>query len=1119
MKGVADWLASIGLSEYAQRFADNAIDLSVICDLTEQDLKELGVLLGHRRKILRAIAELDGVAPAPTKTATKPELRDEAERRQLTVMICDLVGSTALSARLDPEDLRRVIGAYHTCIAEVIGRYQGIIARYMGDGVLVYFGYPQAHEDDAEQGVRAGLALVDAVANLRTDLDTALKVRVGIATGTVVVGDLIGEGAAQEQAVVGETPNLAARLQAAAEPGTVVISASTRRVTGGLFEYRDLGPVALKGWSEPTPAWQVVGASGAASRFEAQHTTQLTPLLGRDDEIEMLSRRWHEATQGEGRVVVLTGEPGIGKSHIALSFQERLQVEPHIRLRYYCSAHHTNSALFPFIGQLERAARFERGDAPAEKLAKLEALLNQSGVNAVRSMPILANLLSLPPSERYPLPELSPQKRKEATLAALMVQLEGLSARQPVLVVFEDAHWIDPTSLELLAIIVERLPQLRVLLLITARPEFAQPWPGHAHVTTLPLTRLNRRVGSAIIKRIAAGKTLPEEVMNQILARTDGVPLFVEELTKTVLEGGLLQERDGHYVLDRPLPALAIPTTLHASLMARLDRLAPVREVAQIGAVVGREFSYELLSVVAGLPKKKLDEALAQLVESELVFCRGEAPQAIYSFKHVLVRDAAYSGLLKSRRAQLHAAIASAFEQRFPEIIEAEPETLAHHLMEAGLNEKAAGYWLQAGKNAAMRSANLEAIAHLQRGAEAVGCLPEGSQKDRLDLDFQFALGPCLIATQGPASGKAVATFVRARELCERLGDPPEYLQVMFWLVTASVVRGELPRAAEMIATLLRLAQAHGDRPALLNAMRGEAMILLFMGRIADARKAIERAFETFNASDEADRLAARSAGQDAGVADLALMSWALWLLGDVDTAVTRMTAAFQRAAGIEHPHTHAYACYYASVLHALRGEQAIAQGHAERCLALSEEHGFRQWRGLSRAIQGTCVTMLDPSSDTLKEVMGALEEYRGAGYQLGITALYVLLCRALLLLRQPEAALEATEQGLATAVHNTERIFEAELYRLKARALLARGGSGARTSARPLLDQALMTASSQQARSLELRAATDLAALAIDHGRCDQARAILAPIYAWFTEGLETQDLKEAKAVLDQLR
>ena len=1116
MRTIAEWLASLGLSEYSERFAENAIDLSVVRDLTEQDLKELGLPLGHRRKILRAIAELDAPALTASRIPTKGELRDEAERRQLTVMFCDMVGSTALSARLDPEDLRRVIGAYHTCITEVVRRYQGIIARYMGDGVFIYFGYPQAHEDDAEQGVRAGLALVEAVANLRTDFE--LKVRIGISTGTVVVGDPIGEGAAQEQAILGETPNLAARLQAAAEPGMVVISASTRRVTGGHFEYRDLGPLRLKGWTEPTPAWQVVGASEAASRFEAQHTTSLTPLLGRDDEIDMLSRRWRDATQGEGHVVVLTGEPGIGKSHIALAFQERLQAEPHIRLRHYCSAHHTNSALFPFISQLERTARFQRGDAPAEKFAKLEVLLMQSGANAVHSVPILANLLSLPPSERYPLPELSPQKRKEATLAALMAQLEGLSALQPVLVVFEDAHWIDPTSLELLAISVERLSQLRVLLLITARPEFVQPWPGHAHVTTIPLTRLNRRVGSAIIERIAAGKTLPEEVTKEILARTDGVPLFIEELTKTVLEGGLLQERDGHYVLEHPLPALAIPTTLHASLMARLDRLTPVREVAQIGAVVGREFSYELLSVVAGLPKMKLDEALAQLVESELIFCRGEVPQAIYTFKHVLVRDAAYSGLLKSRRAQLHAEIASAFEQWFPEIIHTEPETLAHHLMEAGLNESAAGRWLQAGKNAAMRSANLEAIAHLQRGVEALDRLPESSRRDRLDLDFQFALGPCLIATQGPASGKAMATFVRARELCERLGEPPEYLQVMFWVVTASVVRGELPQAAEMIATLLRLAQAHNDRPALLNAMRGEAMIFLFMGRLADAHKAVEGAFETFKASHEADRLAARSAGQDAGVADLALMSWALWLLGDVDTAVTRMTAAIQRAAGIEHPHTHAYACYYASVLHALRGEPAIAQGYAERCLALSEEHGFRQWRGLSRAIRGTCVAMRDPSSDTFKEVMGALEEYRGAGYQLGITALYVLLCRALLFLRQPEAALEVTEQGLATAVHNTERIFEAELYCLKARALLARGGSDAMTSARPLLNQALMMASGQHARSLELRAATDLAVLAIDQGRRDEARAILAPIYAWFTEGLDTRDLREAKAVLDQL-
>jgi predicted ATPase/class 3 adenylate cyclase len=1119
MTGIAEWLASIGLGEYAQRFGENAIDLSVISDLTEQDLKDLGVLLGHRRKILRAIAELKGDVLRTPQTGT-PAPREGAGRRQLTVMFCDLVGSSALSARLDPEDLRAVIGTYHGCIAEVIARNEGVIARYMGDGVLAYFGYPQAHEDDPEQATRAALALVDAVANLQTDIGTGLQVRVGIATGTVVVGDLTGEGAAQEHAVIGETPNLAARLQTFAEPGTVLICESTHRLTDGQFECRNLGPVALKGWAEPIPAWQVLRTSGVESRFEAQHKTRLRSLIGREEEIELLLRRWQHSKHGEGSAVVLTGEPGIGKSHVALALQERLESEPpHITVRHYCSAHHTNSALYPFIRQLERAARFERSDSPAEKFAKLETLLMRSGAEADRVVPPLANLLSLPPNDRYHVPELSPQKRKEMTLAALLAQLDSLAARQPVFVIFEDVHWADPTSLELLTMTLEQLPRLRVLLLITARPEFTPPWPGHAHATTVSLTRLNRRNGAALIERVTAGKTLPQEVMDQILARTDGVPLFVEELTKTVLETGLLQERDDHYVLNHPLPSMAIPTTLHASLMARLDRLAPVREVAQIGAVVGREFSYELLNSVAGLPKERLEEALAQLVRSELIFCRGEAPQATYTFKHALVRDAAYSGLLKSRRAALHATIADAFEQRFPEIVEAQPETLAHHLAEAGLFEKAVGYWLQAGKKAAMRSANLEAIAHSQRGIEASGHLADGARKDRVELDFQLALGPCLIATQGPASNKAMATFARARELCERLGDPPEQLQVMFWLTTASVIRGELPLAQETIAALLHLAEARGDRPALLNAMRGQAMIRLFMGHLTGAHEAIERAVESFEASSEQDRLAARAAGQDAGVADLALMSWALWLLGQADTAITRMDAAIQRADAISHPHSQAYACYYASILHALRGEFLIAQGYAERCLTLSEEHGFRQWHGLARAIRGICAALLDPSSSALEEIRAALDEYRGAGYQLAITALYVLLCPALLIGHDCEAALELIEQGLATTSRNSERIFEAELYRLKARALLGRGAPDAKTKAQSLLDQALTTARSQGAKALELRAAMDTAELWIDQNKREQARDFLAPIHACFTEGFDTQDLRRAKALLDQLR
>jgi class 3 adenylate cyclase/tetratricopeptide (TPR) repeat protein len=1115
VRTIAEWLASLGLSEYAQRFAENYIDASVLPDLTDQDLAELGVPLGHRRKMLRAIAELDGATLEPDEAASELVRRDEAERRQLTVMFCGLVGSTDPSARLDPEDMWGVIASYHDCVAEVVGRHNGMIARYMDDGVLAYFGYPRAHEDDAEQAVRAALTLVDAVTNLQTKVGAPLQVHIGIATGTVVVSELLIDETPAEQAVVGETPNLAARLQTLAEPGTVLICPQTRRLIEGHFDYRDLGPRALKGWTEPVAIWQVLGPTGVASRFEAMHKTKLPPLFGREEEIELLLRRWRHATQGEGRVVLLTGEPGIGKSHIALALGERLQSEPHIALRYFCSAHHTNSALFPFIGQLERAARFERKDSPTEKLSKLDALVAQSTADP-EHVAVLANLLALPAGDRYQLHELSPQKRKEKTLAALLAQLDGLAARQPVFMIFEDIHWIDPTSLELLGAIVEHVPQVRVLLLITTRSEFTPPWPSYPHTTTIPLTRLGRREGAALVERVTSGKKLPKEVMDEILARTDGVPLFIEELTKTVLESGLLQERDGQYVLERPLPPLAIPTTLHASLMARLDRLAPVREVAQIGAVAGREFHYELLHAVAGMPRERLEDALGQLVRSELIFRRGESPHAVYIFKHTLVRDAAYASLLKSRRAHLHAAIANALEQQFAEIAQTQPETLAHHLTEAGLIEKAIRYWLQAGKSAAQRSANLEAIAHLQRGIELTDRLPaEG--RDRSELDFQLVLGPCLIATHGPAASTAVATFARARELCEQLEEPPEYLQVMFWQATVRVVRGELPEALEAIAGLPSAAEAHGNRPALINGIRGRGMILMFMGRIVEAREALERAIELFNASEEADKMGARAAGQDAGVSTLVLMAWVFWILGQVDAAVARMSAALERADAVQHAHTHAYAWYYASVLCALRGDPTIAKGYAERCLTISEQHGFRQWLGLARAIRDICAAVLDDSAGRLDEVKTALDEYQRAGYQLGLTAQLVLLCPVFLLRNEPEAALELIDHGIWIVNHNSERFFEAELYRLKARALLMRGAPDA--EAESLLDQALQTARSQQARSLELRTATDIARLWIKQGKRAGARDVLASVYGRFDEGFETRDLKEAKAVLAELR
>jgi tetratricopeptide (TPR) repeat protein len=531
---------------------------------------------------------------------------------------------------------------------------------------------------------------------------------------------------------------------------------------------------------------------------------------------------------------------------------------------------------------------------------------------------------------------------------------------------------------------------------------------------------------------------------------------------------------------------------------------------------VGREFNYELLQAVAGLPVERLDEALAQLEDAELIFRRGEVPHSIYSFKHSLVRDAAYASLLKSRRGYLHGAIANALEQQFPDMVQLQPETLAHHLTEAGEVEKAIGYWLQAGRNAALRSANAEAIALIERGIEVTDHLPAGECKDRAELDFQLALGPCLIAIHGPAARKAVATFARARELCERLGQPPEYLQVLFWLATVSVIRGELPQALEATDGLRKTAEARSNQPALINGTRGQGMILMFMGRILEARAALERAIEVFSASKEDDRLAARAAGQDAGVAMLVLKAWVLWMLGQPDEAVLRLREALERADAVQHAHTHAYALYYAAILHALRGEPAIARGYAERCLAISEQHEFRQWLGLARAIRDICIVVIEKSASQLEDAKASLQQYQSAGYQLGLTAQFVLLCPALLTCNETETAQEVIECGLSIVSQNSERFFEAEFYRLKAHTLLRRGGTEAEAEA--LLGEALRTARGQRARSLELRAATDLARLWLKQSKRAEALDVLSSIYGRFNEGFDTRDLNEAKAVLAQL-
>ena len=797
---VGGWLRRLGLEQYEASFRENKIDDTVLPRLTAEDLKDLGVgVVGDRRKLLDAIAALGAEASPPTPLSDAPltidkTAKDTAERRQVTVMFSDLVGSTALSARMDPEDLREVISAYHRCVAETVRRCGGFVAKYMGDGVLAYFGYPRAHEDDAERAVQAGLALVEAVPKLNTAAGVSLQVRVGIATGLVVVGDLIGAGAAQEQAVVGETPNLAARLQALAEPGAVVISASTRRLTGGLFDYRDLGAVALKGFADSVPAWQALGASAAESRFAALHAST-TPLVGRGEEIELLLRRWEQAKGGDGCVVLVSGEPGIGKSRIAETILEWLSGEPHIRLRLFCSPHHQDSALYPSITRLERAAGFRRDDTDEQRLAKLEAVLALATNDLGEAVPLLADLLSVPTCGRYPALDLTPQKRKEKTLRALVGQVEGLAVGQPTLLVVEDAHWADPTSRELFDLIVERAPSLPLLAIVTFRPEFAPPWVGRPQVTLISLSRLPHRLRAEMIMHVTGGKALPKEIADQITDRTDGVPLFIEELTKSVIESGLLVASGDHYLASGPVPPLAIPTSLQASLLARLDRLAPTRDVAQIGAALGRQFSHELISAVAEMPREQLDDALAQLVNAELIFRRGTPPDAEYTFKHALVQDAAYSTLLRSRRQQLHGRIAAILEARFPETVQAQPNVLAQHYAEAGLTDKAVGYWLVAARQSVARWALAEAVTQLRKGLALLAGMPDSTARQEQELDLQLTLGQVLIASKGYAAPEPAEAYARARALCDQIDRPRQLISVLDGQMSLALSRGELTSA------------------------------------------------------------------------------------------------------------------------------------------------------------------------------------------------------------------------------------------------------------------------------------------------------------------------------------
>jgi class 3 adenylate cyclase/predicted ATPase len=1117
------WLRGLGLEQYESAFRDNAIDDSVLLSLTAEDLKDLGVgIVGHRRKLLDAIAAMRvdaNAAPAATAPPIEGAAKHFVEHRQVTVMFSDLVGSTALSARIDAEDLRDVISAYRNCATAVVRRFGGFVAKYMGDGILIYFGYPQAHEDDAERAVRAGLELVAAVSALKSRV--VLQTRVGIATGLVVVGDLFGSGESQERGIVGEAPNLAARLQEIAKPNTVVIADGTGRLLGNLFELEALEVQGLKGIAGPVRAWSALRARSVESRFDAMHAGGFTALVGRQEELELLLRRWSKVKSGEGQVVLLSGEAGIGKSRITAALLEHLAGEPHTRLRYFCSPQHTDSALYPIISQFERAAGLTHEDAPHAKLDKLDAMLALAAT-ARQDAALFAEMLSLPNDGRYPALELDPQQRRQKTLEALGCQLEALARLNPVLMVFEDSHWTDPTSLEAFGRTIERIESLRVLLVVTHRPEFQPPWIGRPHVTTLTLNRLARREIDDMIDRVAGNKRLPAHIRNDIIERTDGIPLFVEEMTKAVLEAGSESAAE-HIVARAPSLGHEVPASLHATLMARLDRLGEAKEVAQIGAAIGREFSHALLAAVVRRPEAELHAALERLMQSGLVFKQGMPPHANYLFKHALVQDAAYGTLLRETRRMLHARIADSLEHSFAEVAESQPELLARHYTEAGSIEKAVALWDKAAQRSLARSALVEAAEQLTRALSQIAMLPATPALRREEIKLQVALINPLFNVKGYAAQETTAAVERARLLIERaeaLGEPPEDPLLLFavlfgfWVANYVAFNGDVMR--ELAAQFLAIAEKQGATVPLMMGHQLMGISLASTGDFVGARAHHDQALARYDP--DAHRPLGPRFSVEPRVQMLCFRSFALWMLGYPEAALADARQGLQHARENDDAVSLMFALFWVPGTHTWCGDYAAANALLDELLALSGQKGALFWEAHGLSLRGQVMTQSDDASAAAQMMTSAITAYRATGSTLWLPLCSAYLACANAELGQIGEAWRCIDEALTTIETAREWWFEAECNRLAGEIALKSPEPDA-GKARAYFERALTVARAQQAKSWELRAATSMARLLRDQGKREQAHELLAPVYGWFSEGFATLDLKMANALLGELR
>jgi class 3 adenylate cyclase/predicted ATPase len=1050
-----------------------------------------------------------------TSTPTAPHT-PEAERRQLTVMFCDLVESTALSGELDPEDYREVVCQYQQVCSEVIQRYDGHVAQLLGDGLLVYFGFPLAHEDDAQRAVRSGLAMIEAIEVLNTRLEQSkgvrLAIRLGVHTGLVVIGEMGGEGR-QEQLALGEVPNIASRLEGLAAPNTVALSDATYRLIQGYFECETLGEQMLRGLADPIAVYRVLRESGAQSRLDIASTRGLTPLVGREQEVGLLLDRWAQAKNGQGQVALLSGEAGIGKSRLLQVLKDHVADEPHTRLECRSSPYFTNSALYPIIDMIQRTLRFQTDDTPVQKLEKLTHNLSQYRLPLEESVPLFASLLALPfPEDRYPPLNLTPQRQRQKTLEAIVAITLELSERQPVLFILEDLHWVDPTTLELLNLLIDQAPTASVYVLLTCRPEFQPTWSHRSYLTEMTVHRLSRDQIEQMAQDLAGGKRLPDEIIQQLVDKSDGVPLYVEEMTKAVLESGILKEANGHYELVGSIASLSIPATLQDSLMSRLDRLVTAKAVAQYAAVIGRQFTYELLQAVSELDDSTLQRELGRLVDAELVYQRGVTPQATYIFKHALIQDTAYESLLRSTRQGYHRRIAEVLEERFPDTVETQPELLAHHYTEAGLKEQAVVYWQRAGQHASDRSAPLEAISHLTTGIELLKSLPETPEHTQQALTLYTALGAALQMAKGLGAPEAEHAYTQAQALCQQVGETPKLVQVLYGLYRFYVGRLQLHTAREIGETLLRLAQRAEDPALAVLAHYALGMTWLCFGALPAARLHLEEAIAR-STPDQRRALVFRI-GQDPGIACRILAAALLWLLGYPEQALARLHEALALAHELPHPYSLALARCWAAYVYQFRWDVPAVYEQAEAAVALSIDQGFPFWAAAGTILRGWALAMQGQGEEGLSQVRQGIAAYRATEAPLLLAYYGTLRAEVSAHLGHPEDGLQALVEAHTLMEQQEERYWEAEVCRLRGVLLLRQPGAS-QAEAEAWVQRALDVARRQEAKSLELRAAMSLARLWQQQGKHQEARELLAPIYGWFTEGFDTADLQEAKALL----